>query len=82
MTGRDNIGVYRGQIVDRDKIAKPMVPSQGWGGHFRQYKAIPEPMPAQSRFVSNKDDCLVHKTVARRHKSETAANSAVLSANW
>jgi 3-polyprenyl-4-hydroxybenzoate decarboxylase len=43
VTGRDNIGVYRGQVVDRDKIAKLMVPTQGWGGHFQEYK--PEPMP-------------------------------------
>jgi 4-hydroxy-3-polyprenylbenzoate decarboxylase len=43
VTGRDNIGLYRGQIVDRNKIAKLMVPSQGWGGHFEKYK--PEPMP-------------------------------------
>jgi hypothetical protein len=21
------------------------MPSQGWGGHFQQYSAIPEPMP-------------------------------------
>lgn len=42
-TGRDNIGLYRGQIVDRDKIAKLMVPSQGWGGHLEGY--TPEPMP-------------------------------------
>ena len=43
VTGRDNVGLYRGQIVDRDKIAKLMVPSQGWGGHFEEYK--PDPMP-------------------------------------
>ncbi|MFA1705841.1 UbiD family decarboxylase [Mycobacterium intracellulare] len=43
VTGRDNIGLYRGQIVDRDKIAKLLVPSQGWGGHMEGYK--PEPMP-------------------------------------
>jgi 4-hydroxy-3-polyprenylbenzoate decarboxylase len=42
-TGRDNIGLYRGQIVDRDKIAKLLVPSQGWGVHAEEYK--PEPMP-------------------------------------
>jgi 4-hydroxy-3-polyprenylbenzoate decarboxylase len=45
VTGRDNIGLYRGQIVDRDKIAKLMVPSQGWGRHFQQRQAVPEPMP-------------------------------------
>ncbi|BBZ37942.1 decarboxylase UbiD [Mycobacterium conspicuum] len=43
VTGRDNIGVYRGMIVDRDKIAKLLAPIQGWGGHFDGYK--PEPMP-------------------------------------
>jgi 4-hydroxy-3-polyprenylbenzoate decarboxylase len=43
VTGRDNIGLYRGMIVDRDKIAKLLVPSQGWGGHMAEYK--PEPMP-------------------------------------
>lgn len=43
VTGRDNIGLYRGMIVDRDKIAKLLVPSQGWGGHMAQNK--PEPMP-------------------------------------
>lgn len=43
VTGRDNIGVYRGMIVDRDKIAKLLAPIQGWGGHFEGYK--PQPMP-------------------------------------
>ncbi|WP_068188092.1 UbiD family decarboxylase [Mycobacterium sp. UM_CSW] len=42
-TGRENIGCYRGMIVGRDKIAKLLVPSQGWGGHMSEYK--PEPMP-------------------------------------
>jgi hypothetical protein len=39
-------------------------------------------MPAQSRCVPNKDDCLVHKTVAGQHKSGTAADRAVWSAKW
>lgn len=43
VTGRDNIGVYRGMIVGRDKITKLLVPSQGWGGHMAQYQ--PRPMP-------------------------------------
>jgi 4-hydroxy-3-polyprenylbenzoate decarboxylase len=43
VTGRDNVGLYRGMIVDRDKIAKLLVPSQGWGGHMAEYK--PAPMP-------------------------------------
>jgi UbiD family decarboxylase len=36
VTGRYNIGIYRGMIADRDKIAKLMVPRQGWGGHFQE----------------------------------------------
>ncbi|MCV7401693.1 UbiD family decarboxylase [Mycobacterium fragae] len=43
VTGRDNIGCYRGMIVDRNKIAKLLAPSQGWGVHMQGYK--PEPMP-------------------------------------
>jgi UbiD family decarboxylase len=43
VTGRENIGCYRGQIVGRDKIAKLLVPTQGWGLHMEEYK--PEPMP-------------------------------------
>ena len=38
VTGRDNVGLYRGQIVGRDKIAKLLVPSQGWGLHMEEYK--------------------------------------------
>ncbi|WP_235010340.1 UbiD family decarboxylase [Mycobacterium sp. 3519A] len=43
VTGRDNIGVYRGMIGDRDKIVKLLAPIQGWGGHLEGYR--PEPMP-------------------------------------
>lgn len=42
-TKRDNVGLYRGMVADRDKIAKLLVPSQGWGGHAAEYQ--PEPMP-------------------------------------
>ena len=43
VTGRDNIGLYRGMVIDRDKIAKLLAPIQGWGGHLQAY--MPEPMP-------------------------------------
>jgi UbiD family decarboxylase len=41
-------------IVDRDKIAKRMVPTQGWGGHFQEYE--PESMPVAG--VYGWDDAL------------------------
>jgi 4-hydroxy-3-polyprenylbenzoate decarboxylase len=44
-TGRDNIGLYRGQVIGRRKIGKLLVPTQGWGGHFQQHKEKLKPMP-------------------------------------
>ncbi len=45
VTGRDNIGLYRGQIIGRRKIGKLLVPTQGWGTHFQQHKERRQPMP-------------------------------------
>jgi 4-hydroxy-3-polyprenylbenzoate decarboxylase len=47
-TGDVNLGVYRGMIVDRDKIAVLLVPSQHWGQHWAKYKARNQPMPVAS----------------------------------
>ena len=44
-TGRENIGLYRGQIVDRNHIAKVMLPTQGGGGHLTGYRQDGEKMP-------------------------------------
>ena len=44
-TGRDNIGLYRGQIIGRRKIGKLLIPTQGWGGHFQQHREATKPMP-------------------------------------
>ncbi len=44
-TGRENIGLYRGQIVDRNHIAKVMLPTQGGGGHLTGYRRNQEKMP-------------------------------------
>lgn len=44
-TGRDNVGLYRGQVVGPREIAKLVVPTQGWGGHFQQRRERAEPMP-------------------------------------
>ena len=45
VTGRGNVGLYRGQLLERDKIGKLLVPTQGWGGHFAGYRAEMKPMP-------------------------------------
>ncbi|MDP2936232.1 MAG: UbiD family decarboxylase, partial [Dehalococcoidia bacterium] len=44
-TGEVNVGMYRGMIVGKDRIAKLMVPSQHWGRHFLKYKEMGKPMP-------------------------------------
>lgn len=44
-TGRANIGMYRGQILSRDRIGKLMIPTQGWGAHFAKHKAKRGKMP-------------------------------------
>lgn len=44
-TGRDNVGLYRGQIIGRRKIGKLLIPTQGWGGHFQQARETAKPMP-------------------------------------
>ena len=40
-TGHTNIGLYRGMVLDRNKIATLLMPTQGWGGHFGKYKSRP-----------------------------------------
>lgn len=40
-----NVGVYRGMIVGRDRIAMLMVPSQHWGRHWAKWTRRGEPMP-------------------------------------
>lgn len=47
-TGELNVGVYRGMIADRDKIAVLLVPGQHWGQHWAKYKARNQPMPVAS----------------------------------
>ncbi|MDP2660153.1 MAG: UbiD family decarboxylase, partial [Dehalococcoidia bacterium] len=44
-TGEVNVGMYRGMIVGKNKIAKLMVPAQHWGRHFLKYQAMGKPMP-------------------------------------
>ena len=44
-TGIMNVGNYRGMICEKDKIGVFIIPTQGWGGHFRKYAAMNKPMP-------------------------------------
>ncbi len=44
-TGRENIGLYRGQLIDRKRIAKVMLPTQGGGGHLTGFRDKHEKMP-------------------------------------
>src|SRR5258708_8044224 len=35
--GQTNVGLYRGQVIGRDKIGKLLIPTQHWGAHFAQH---------------------------------------------
>src|SRR4030042_3858349 len=43
--GIQNVGIYRGMIVDKNRIAKLIAPSQHIGQHFSRYKALGREMP-------------------------------------
>lgn len=40
-----NVGMYRGMILDRDRIGVLLVPSQHWGLHFQKYREKGMHMP-------------------------------------
>jgi UbiD family decarboxylase len=40
-TEHTNIGLYRGQLLGHNQIATLLMPTQGWGGHFRKYANRP-----------------------------------------
>jgi len=44
-TGRSNVGLYRGMIVGRNRIAKLIIPTQGWGAHFGKHQGNAGKMP-------------------------------------
>ena len=44
-TDARNVGIYRGQLLGKDKIGKLLIRTQGWGQHFLKYGQKPEPMP-------------------------------------
>ena len=42
-TDRPNIGLYRGMVLDKAKIGKLLIVTQGWGGHFTKHRDAPSP---------------------------------------
>lgn len=40
-----NIGIYRGMLVDKNKVAALLLPTQNIGHHMAKYQARNEPMP-------------------------------------
>lgn len=44
-TGWVNVGIYRGMIVGKNKIAKLIVSAQHWGQVFTKYREKGQPMP-------------------------------------
>src|SRR6185369_4953829 len=45
VTGRTNVGLYRGQVLGRNTIGKLLIPTQHWGAHFAQHRTTRKPMP-------------------------------------
>ena len=44
-TGEHNVGIYRGQVLSRNKIGVKLMPVKGWGKHYAKYRAQNRPMP-------------------------------------
>jgi UbiD family decarboxylase len=44
-TGRNNIGLYRGQVLGPRRIGKLLIPTQDWGAHFAKHRGAVQPMP-------------------------------------
>jgi len=56
-TGVVNVGNYRGMVADKDKIGVLVIPTQGWGVHYRKYLAMNKPMPVA---IVNGADPVLH----------------------
>ncbi|MFC2032812.1 UbiD family decarboxylase [Chloroflexota bacterium] len=44
-TGMHNVGLYRGMLLDKDKIGVLLIPAKGWGIHYDRYRQMGKPMP-------------------------------------
>jgi UbiD family decarboxylase len=56
-TGVNNVGIYRGNILSRNKIGVLMIPMKDWGITYEKYKAMNKPMPVA--FVYGYDPTLL-----------------------
>ncbi len=61
-TGATNVGLYRGMILDKNKIGVLLVPGQGWGVHYLKYQEMKKPMPVA--VVYGYDEALVFSAAA------------------
>jgi UbiD family decarboxylase len=55
-TGINNCGIYRGQILSKDKIGVLLIPMKDWGIVYEKYKQMGKPMPVA--FVYGYDPAL------------------------
>ncbi len=56
-TGINNVGIYRGMILSKNKIGVLLIPMKDWGITFEKYKAMGKPMPVA--FVYGYDPTLI-----------------------
>ncbi|MCP4812912.1 MAG: UbiD family decarboxylase, partial [Planctomycetaceae bacterium] len=77
-SGIPNVGIYRGQILDRDKIGKVIGKVQGWGQHFAKHGEKPEPMPVAIVYGWHEVLDLVGGTSFNRNESEFDMAGALL----
>jgi 4-hydroxy-3-polyprenylbenzoate decarboxylase len=77
-SGIPNVGIYRGQILGRDKIGKVIGKIQGWGQHFVKYGLKPEPMPVAIVYGWHEALNLVGGTSFNRNASEYDMAGAIL----
>jgi UbiD family decarboxylase len=56
-TGINNVGIYRGMIISKNKISVLLIPMKDWGITYEKYKAMGKPMPVA--FVYGYDPALI-----------------------
>jgi len=56
-TGVNNVGIYRGMILSKNKIGVLLIPMKDWGITYDKYKTMGKPMPVA--FVYGYDPALI-----------------------
>ncbi len=56
-TGENNVGIYRGMIISKNKIGNMLIPMKDWGITYNKYKEMGKPMPVA--FVYGYDPALL-----------------------